>query len=303
MVPGAMLGSGKSAPHPRQRSACAAGFFTYSKRGVTLNWERQMKISITNGRNTLGSVIVLAGLTVTAMSASAAEIRVMSGGAPQGALAVLTPEFEKQTGHTVKYKVAVYSALRQALDAGEKTDMVLMPVPMIDSYVKAGKMRAEGRATLGQVGVTVIVRQGAAQPDISTPESFRMTLLDARSVVYSTPTATPSGAHMAKVIEQLGIADAMQQKTVHRPALNGGADLVAKGEVEIGMYPTSAVMHVKGITLVGPLPAALQLSEVFAAAVSTDNVAPEPALAFIKFLADPTNRRHWKEAGFDPPEK
>lgn len=260
-----------------------------------------MKISMARERNTVASVIAVAALTMAATLASAAEIRVMSGGAPQEALAVLTPEFEKQTGHTVKYRFAVVTALRQALDAGEKTDMVLMPVPVIDAYVKAGKMLADGRATLGQVGVTVIVRQGAAQPDISTPESFRKTLLDARSVVHATPTATPSGAHMAKVIEQLGIADAMQKKTVHRPALDGGVDLVAKGEAEIGMYPTSEVAHVKGITLVGPLPSALQLNIVYAAAVSADNASPEPALAFIKFLSDPANRKHWQEAGFNPP--
>jgi molybdate transport system substrate-binding protein len=260
-----------------------------------------MKINMARGRNALGCAVALAALTMTATGSSAAEIRVMSGGAPQEALAVLTPEFEKQTGHTVKYKFAVVTALRQALEAGEKTDMVLMPVPVIDAFVKSGKMRAEGRATLGQVGVMVIVKQGAAQPDISTPESFRKALLDARSVVHSTPTATPSGAHMAKVIAQLGIADAMQKKLVYRPALDGGVALVAKGEVELGIYPTSEVTHVKGITLVGPLPSALQLITVYAAAVSADNASPEAASAFIQFLSAPANRQHWKEAGFVPP--
>ncbi len=225
----------------------------------------------------------------------------MSGGAPQEALAVLTPQFEKQTGHKVTFTFAVVTALRQKLDAGNKTDMVLMPVPVIDSYVKSGKMRADGRATLGTVGITVIVRQGAGTPDISTAEAFRKALLDARSVVYSTPTATPSGAHMAKVVEQLGIADVMQKKVIFRPALDGGAALVAKGEADIGIYPTSEVTHVKGVTLVGPLPLPLQSNTVYGAAAMADNVAPEPALAFIKFLADPANREHWKEAGFEAP--
>jgi molybdate transport system substrate-binding protein len=163
-------------------------------------------------------------------------------------------------------------------------------------------MRTDGWAALGNIGVIVIVKQGAPLPDISTPDNFRKALLDAHSVVHATPTATPSGAHMAKVIEQLGIADAMQKKVVHRPALDGGVELVAKGEADIGMYPASEVAHVKGITLVGPLPAALQLNIVYGAAVTADNASPEPALAFVKFLADPANRIHWKDAGFDPPE-
>jgi molybdate transport system substrate-binding protein len=232
---------------------------------------------------------------------SAAEISVMSGGAPQEVLAVLSPQFERQTGHNVKYSFAVISALRQRLDAGEKVDMVLLPVPIIEGYVKAGKLRADGWAPLGNVGIMVIVKQGAPLPDILTPESFRNALLAAREVVHATPTATPSGAHMAKVIEQLGIADAMRIKVLHRPALDGGVDLVAKGEAEIGMYPASEVAHVRGVTVVGPLPAALQLNILYGAGVTTDNPSPEPALAFVKFLSDPVNRVHWKEAGFDPP--
>jgi molybdate transport system substrate-binding protein len=106
---------------------------------------------------------------------------------------------------------------------------------------------------------------------------------------------------MKRVIEELGIADTMKDKITLRPALDGGAALVAGGEAELGMYPTSEVIHVKGVTLVGPLPAPLQLNTVYGAAVAADNAAPEPAIAFIKFLSDPANRKIWKDAGFDPP--
>jgi molybdate transport system substrate-binding protein len=252
-------------------------------------------------RSTLCSVVMLAAWTMTTQSISAAEISVMSGGAPKDVLAVLTPQFEQQTGNSVKYSFAVITTLRQRLDAGEKVDMVLLPVPAIESYVKAGKIRADGWAPLGNVGIVAIVKQGAPAPDISTPENFRKALLAAHEVVHATPGATPSGTHMAKVIEQLGIADAMASKVVHRPALDGGAELVAKGEAEIGIYPASEVAHVNGVTVVGPLPTEFQLNILYGAAVTTDNAAPEPALAFVKFLSDPANRIHWKEAGFDPP--
>jgi molybdate transport system substrate-binding protein len=260
-----------------------------------------MMTRMATARTMLCSVVMLAAISMTTEPISATEITVMSGGAPQEVLAVLTPQFEKQTGHTVKFTFAVISALRQRLDAGEKTDMVLMPLAAVEAYVKSGKFRPDGWAKLGNVGITVIVKQGAPPPDISTPESFRKALLDARSVVHATPTATPSGAHMAKVIEQLGIADAMQKKVMHRPALDGGVELVAKGEADIGMYPASEVAHVKGVAAVGPLPAALQLNILYTAAVTADNSSPEPALAFVKFLSAPENRGHWKDAGFDPP--
>jgi molybdate transport system substrate-binding protein len=118
---------------------------------------------------------------------------------------------------------------------------------------------------------------------------------------HATPTATPSGAHMAKVIEQLAITEAVRSKVVHRPALDGGVELVAKGEADIGIYPASEVAHVQGVTQIGPLPPALQLNIVYAAAVTADSASPEAASAFIKFLSDSANQKHWKEGGFDPP--
>jgi len=252
------------------------------------------------GPNVIPALLGLAIMSAAATSASAAEIKVMSGGAPQEALAVLVPQFEQRTGHKVVFSYAVISALQQRLAADEKTDMVLMPVSAIDKLVQDGKLKSEGRGVLGVLGITVVVREGAPKPDISTPEAFRKMMLAARSVVHSS-TATPSGAHLKRVIEQLGIADAVKDKVTLRPALDGGVELVAKGEAEIGIYPTAEVIHVKGVSIVGPLPAPIQLNNVYGAAVAAGNAAPEPPLAFIRFLTDAANRKAWKEAGFDPP--
>jgi molybdate transport system substrate-binding protein len=244
----------------------------------------------------------IAMLTMATTPSLAAEIHVMSGGAPKEVLKVLTPQFEKLSGHTVKFTYAVITELRKRLDAGEKADMVLLPLPVIDGYIKDGKMRTDSRTALANVGIAVIVRQGAAKPDIASKDAFRKAMLAAKSVVHSTPTATPSGAHMAKVWVDLGIADAMGKKVIHRPALDGGVALVANGEAEIGIYPASEVAHEKGITVVGPLPPGAQSETIYSAAALTDAAAPEPAMAFIKFLAAPEHRKVWKDAGFAPPE-
>jgi molybdate transport system substrate-binding protein len=77
--------------------------------------------------------------------------------------------------------------------------------------------------------------------------------------------------------------------------------LVAAGEAEIGIYPTSEVAGVKGLTVVGPLPADINLEIVYGAAATTDCTVPNAASAFVNFMAAPENRSVWKEAGFDPP--
>jgi molybdate transport system substrate-binding protein len=106
---------------------------------------------------------------------------------------------------------------------------------------------------------------------------------------------------MGKVMGQLGIADAMAKKVILKPALDGGVQLVVAGQAEIGIYPTSEVAGVKGLTVVGPLPTGINLEIVYGAAATTDSAAPNAASAFVKFMAASENRPVWKEGGFEPP--
>ena len=102
------------------------------------------------------------------MSVSATEIHVMSGGAPQEVFALLTPKFEQQTGNKVKFTYAVITALREKLAAGEKADVLVMPVPLLDGYRQGRQAARRGRATFGNVGISVVVKE--ARPSrISRP--------------------------------------------------------------------------------------------------------------------------------------
>ena len=229
-----------------------------------------------------------------------ADIRVYSGGAPKEALAVLTPQFEVRTGHKVHYTYAVISELQKKLAAGDIPDMVVMPVPAIDALVKAGTLKAQPRGVLGSVGIGVIVREGTPHPDISTPEAFKNALLNARAVVHANPNATPSGVHLDKVEQQLGIAEALKPKLTLSNALDGGVQRITSGEAEIGIYPVSEVISVKGIALVGLLPLALQSLIVYGVGVPAASNAAQAAGAFIAFLTDGAHRLVWEEAGFEP---
>lgn len=249
------------------------------------------------GRVGLAGVLLTLGLG----AANAADIRVYTGGAPKEALLVLTPEFEKQTGHKVHFTYAVIAELQKKLAAGERPDMVLMTVPALEAQVKAGVLKGEPRPVLGSTGIGVIVKQGAAKPAIATVDDVRAALTAAKSVVHANPAATPSGAHLGKVTEQLGLVEVLKAKVTYSNALDGGAEKVAKGEAEIGIYPMSEIVSVPGVDVVGPLPRELQSLITYGAGLVADNKDPGPAEAFIKFLADPSNRRHWTKAGFEPP--
>jgi molybdate transport system substrate-binding protein len=244
---------------------------------------------------------LLAALGISlAASAGAAEIRVYSGGAPQVALKVLAPEFERATGHKLAFTYAVVGEIRKRLEAGEKADVILLPVPLLNALEKGGALRPDSRRALARVGIGVIVREGAPQPDISSADSVRKALLDARSIAYSDPKLTPGGKHLAGMIAKLGIAEVVGPKSILKNAIDGGAALVASGEVELGMFLVSEVQSMKGITVVGLLPTQLQNYVAYAGAVAAGSSLEEPAQAFLKFLTDPANQTHWKAAGFEP---
>lgn len=244
-------------------------------------------------------VTVLPSLLIaTALPAGAADIRVFSGGAPQQVLRQIGPAFEKQFGHHLEFTFALVTAIQQKLTAGEKADLILLPVPLIAASEKNLPLHKEGRAVLARVGIGVIVADAATAPDISTKEAIRKLLLDSRSIAFPEPS-TPSGAHLARVITELGIEDSVRPKLKIKAAINGGAELVAKGEADVGMYLLSEVQSAKGVKVVGLLPAPVQSFVTYGSAIPSYNGNLDPALAFLKFVADPSQREQWTKTGFE----
>jgi molybdate transport system substrate-binding protein len=251
-------------------------------------------------RSTLVRVMLLAASVTAAGTSVAADIRVFSSGAPADVAKLLAAKFAQDAGHQVEFTVANPAGIQQKLAGGETPDILLLPAPVIDALQKAGALRPGSRTDVARVGVGVVIREGASLPDISTVDAVRQMLLDARSIVYPDPIGGGfTGAALARMIEQLGIADAVQPKVTRMQAIAGGVALVGKGEAEIGLFNISEVLPVKGVTLLGPLPSELQSYIVFTAAVHAGSTAPGPAAVFIKLLSSPAARAHWIAGGLE----
>lgn len=244
-------------------------------------------------------VTIATVIAATTVSARAADIGIYSGGAPEAALRALGPQFEKASGHKVHFTFAIVTALQKRLLAGEKADLIFLPVPLIAATEKTIPMRQEGRGVLARVGLGVVVREGATRPDISNADGVRKMLLGAKSIALSEAN-TPGGSHVLRMLTQLGIADEIKSRLVFRAAIDGGGDLVAQGKADVGLYLVSEMQAVKGVTIVGLLPAGVQFYVVYGAAIPASNAAPDPALAFIAFLTAPDQAGQWKQAGFEP---
>jgi len=122
-------------------------------------------------------------------------------------------------------------------------------------------------------------------------------LVSARAIAWPDPS-TPSGGHLNRMIAELGIADQVKPKLISKSAIDGGAELVAKGDADVGLYLVSEVQTAKGIGLVGLLPPPLQSFVVYGAAIPSYNATPEAALAFIKFISDPREGRALESCRF-----
>jgi molybdate transport system substrate-binding protein len=234
--------------------------------------------------------------------ADAADIRVYSSGAPAEAAKTIAGNFSAQTGHQITFTVGQPATIEGDLAAGDKADLVILPSPAIAMLNGTRALRAGSAVDLARVGIGIVVRDGTNRPDISNPAAIRKLLLDAHSIVYPDPRSGggSAGRAIANMIDQMGITDAVNPKLTRTSAIGGGVDLVAGGKAEIGLFNISEILPIKGVTLIGPLPAELQSYIVFTAAIPTSNATPEPAAAFIKMLADPTARQAWQGAGLEP---
>lgn len=233
--------------------------------------------------------------------AEAAEIKLMSSGGMRVALIDLTPAFEGATRHKITAIYGSPGAIRDRILPGEPLDVLVFPDPGIDALAKQGKVVSSSKVILARSGMGVAVRAGTPKPDISTPEAFKRALLAAKSVVYTNPAlGSPSGVHFAKVLERLGIAQEINAKSRLHDGTSFNAELVARGEIEISIQQISEIVPVRGVELVGPLPADLQLTTVFAIAVGTAATEEAAANEFIKFLVSPAAATAIRATGMEP---
>ena len=242
----------------------------------------------------IGRVLFMAlALVWFASIAGAAELRVLSVGSVQIAVKALAADFTKAAGSQVMLTIVAPSEIAQKL-ASATYDMVICSVPAMAALDKAGSLRPGSRSPLARVGIGVIMREGAALPDVSTPEAFKKTLVTARSIVHGDP-ATPnqSGVVTMKILANAGILEAVKGKA-RAANLAEGFAMVAKGEVELALF--NMVELPPGVRLAGPVPAPLREYTSYETAVLAAGGAPDAAQAFIKLMTSEPAHKTW-EAG------
>jgi molybdate transport system substrate-binding protein len=225
------------------------------------------------------------------------EILGISSMATRQVLAELVDAYQRQTGQrvTISSVGGVDAAKRVA--AGEAFDVVILAADAIDKLIAAGHVLADSKVDLVHSGVSVAVRAGAAQPDISSEDAVRAAVLAARTVSYSTG---PSGVALAQLFERWGIAEDIKSRLVTPPPGIPVGSLVAKGEVELGFQQLSELINLEGITVLGPLPPAIQITTTFSGGVCAASTQAEAVRAMLAYMASPAAAEAKRRQGMDP---
>ncbi len=231
--------------------------------------------------------------------AAAAEVKVLNANALTIAMKEISADFTRDTGIAVNFVGVSPGQVEQRIKAGEIYDLVITATASAAAFDREGRFRVDSRRPLARVGIGIAVRDGV-KVDLSTVESTRKLLIDAKTITYSdSSTGGLSGINAQKVLANLGLTDAVKSKTKLSKGLEEGQAQIANGEIEVGLFNLSEIPRAPGVVRAGPVPAEVEVYINYDAAVPADNVEPAAALAFLAALQRPATRPVWDKAGLE----
>jgi molybdate transport system substrate-binding protein len=251
----------------------------------------------------LKKLINLSAIALFAFSAlaHAEQLNVMTSGGFTAAYKILGPKFAAATGNTLDTQLGpsmgkAPEAIPNRLARGEHADVVIMVGYALDDLIKQGKVDPASRVELADSRIGLVVREGAPKPDISSVESLKKTLLDAKSVAYSD---SASGVYIEKeLFNKLGVEDQLKPKAKMIPKVPVGS-VVATGDYQLGFQQVSELLPVPGVTFVGKIPESVQSVTRFAAGIPVGAQHPKEAKALLDYLAAPAAQADVQATGLD----
>lgn len=233
------------------------------------------------------------------VAAPASEIRVWTARAIATVLAEIGGEFERVTGHRLIVTSDLPPAFLRRVEAGETYDVLISGSSPVDEWIREGRIVSKTRTEIARSGIGVGVKAGRRKPDISTVDTFTRAMLDAKSIAY---LRVGSGIFLDELFERLGIRKALESRAT-RPDSDIVSELVAKGQVELGIVVITQILTTPGVDLVGPLPSEIQSYVTFVAGVSSHSQAPDAANDLIAFLTGPRAAAVIKSQGMEAPAR
>ncbi|MBI5276366.1 MAG: substrate-binding domain-containing protein [Burkholderiales bacterium] len=229
-----------------------------------------------------------------------AALHLLSGGAALGLVRGLQAEFEASQGLKIEGTFGAVGAMRDKLLAGAPCDLVILTEALVRELAAQGQVDGGTARPLGVVKTGVALPQAAPDADVGTPAALQALLSGSGAIYFPDPAKATAGIHFMKVLEELGLADAMSARLRTFP--NGAtamAALVQAPEANpVGCTQVTEILYAEGVKLTGLLPPPFELATTYTAAVCTKAQDPSAARALVALLAGGAAAPLRSRAGF-----
>ncbi|HEX5128863.1 MAG TPA: substrate-binding domain-containing protein [Usitatibacter sp.] len=222
-------------------------------------------------------------------------LRFVSAGAAHG----LVEAIARERSVDISGSFGAVGAMLEKLDGGEPADVIILTHAQVAALEAQSRVVRGSVADLGIVPTSIAVRSADPAPDVGSEAGLRAALLAADTIHFPDPGRATAGIHFAKVLERLGLREALQARLRTHP--NGATAMRSLAAAEghpIGCTQATEILATAGVRLVGPLPRGYELDTIYTVAVHAHAADPEAAGAFVRALTSAQSRERRAAAGF-----
>jgi molybdate transport system substrate-binding protein len=227
-------------------------------------------------------------------------LNILSGGAAQGLIKSLAAAFKAKTGLDIEGEFGAVGAMAGKLRAGMPTDIVVLTAALIADLAREHLVTSDSIADVGLVETAMAVRAGDPLVSADDAASLRAALRGADAIFLPDTTKSTAGIHVARVLQQLGIADEVTARLQIHP--NGATAMrhlaASKATRPVGCTQSTEIISTAGVVLSGSLPPGCELATVYTAAVTSSAAHAAQAEILIDLLTGPDQRELRERAGF-----
>jgi molybdate transport system substrate-binding protein len=227
-------------------------------------------------------------------------LNILSGGAAQGLVASLAPDFKALTGFEVAGEFGAVGAMAEKLRQATPTDIVILTAAIVAKLADEDLVVRSSISDVGLVETALAVRANDPKVTVTDAASLRAALLASDAIFVPDTRASTAGIHVAKVLRQLGIADEVGARLKIYP--NGATAMRHLAETDamrpIGCTQSTEIISTPGVVLSGSLPPGCELATIYTAAVTTRAANAKQAQVLIDLLTGADQRELRTRAGF-----
>lgn len=228
------------------------------------------------------------------------SLNILSGGAAQGLVGSLAQKFRTLTGLEIAGEFGAVGAMADRLRNGTPTDIIILTAALVAKLADEKLAVSASIADVGLVETALAVRSRDRQVKVTDAATLRAAFLAADAIFVPDIKASTAGIHVAKVLEQLGIAGDVAARLKIYP--NGATAMRhmagSDAKTPIGCTQSTEIISTEGVVLSGSLPKGCDLATMYTAAVTAQAAHAKEAQALIDLLIGDDQQALRTAAGF-----